>query len=142
MCLTDTSLYIYICVKHFGMANIKRETGWYFSSNIFFFVARQQFYASSLLRFRDHTLADTPQSHDSSGRVSCPSQRAIPNKTQQTQETDIHATGGIRTRNSSNQAAVSPRLSPRGYRDGSKICIDSLVFSLRGRPGRNQSPVM
>ena len=22
-CLTDTSLYIYICVKHFGMANIK-----------------------------------------------------------------------------------------------------------------------
>jgi len=21
--LTDTSLYIYICVKHFGMANIK-----------------------------------------------------------------------------------------------------------------------
>ena len=23
LCLTDTSLYIYICVKHFGMANIK-----------------------------------------------------------------------------------------------------------------------
>ena len=22
-CLTDTSFYIYICVKHFGMANIK-----------------------------------------------------------------------------------------------------------------------
>ena len=26
MCLTDTSLYIYICVKHFGMANIKFTT--------------------------------------------------------------------------------------------------------------------
>ena len=25
MCLTDTSLYIYICVKHFGMANIKEK---------------------------------------------------------------------------------------------------------------------
>jgi len=25
--LTDTSLYIYICVKHFGMANIKNEVG-------------------------------------------------------------------------------------------------------------------
>jgi len=24
LCLTDTSLYIYICVKHFGMANIKK----------------------------------------------------------------------------------------------------------------------
>ena len=23
MCLTDTSLYSYICVKHFGMENIK-----------------------------------------------------------------------------------------------------------------------
>jgi len=25
LCLTDTSLYIYICVKHFGMANIKKN---------------------------------------------------------------------------------------------------------------------
>jgi len=24
-CLTDTSLYIYICFKHFGMANIKQN---------------------------------------------------------------------------------------------------------------------
>ena len=24
MCLTDTSLYIYICVKHFGMTNFKK----------------------------------------------------------------------------------------------------------------------
>ena len=25
LCLTDTSLYIYTCVKHFGMANIKKK---------------------------------------------------------------------------------------------------------------------
>ena len=25
LCLTDTLLYIYICVKHFGMANIKKK---------------------------------------------------------------------------------------------------------------------
>ena len=25
LCLTDTSLYIYICVKHFRMANIKKK---------------------------------------------------------------------------------------------------------------------
>jgi len=24
--LTDTSFYIYICVKHFGMANIKKKS--------------------------------------------------------------------------------------------------------------------
>jgi hypothetical protein len=24
MCLTDTSVYIYICVKHFGIANFKK----------------------------------------------------------------------------------------------------------------------
>ena len=27
LCLTDTSLYIYICVKHFRMANIKYYCG-------------------------------------------------------------------------------------------------------------------
>jgi len=25
LCLTDTSLYIYICVKHFGIVNIKKK---------------------------------------------------------------------------------------------------------------------
>ena len=25
LCLADTSLYIYMCVKHFGMANIKEK---------------------------------------------------------------------------------------------------------------------
>jgi len=28
LCLTDTSLYIYICVKHFMMANIKKIMPW------------------------------------------------------------------------------------------------------------------
>jgi len=25
LCLADTSLYIYVCVKHFGMTNIKKQ---------------------------------------------------------------------------------------------------------------------
>ena len=37
----------------------------------------------------------------SSGRVMSPSQRSLPNNTQRSQETDIHAHGGIRTRNPS-----------------------------------------
>jgi hypothetical protein len=37
--------------------------------------------------------------------------------TQQSQETNIHAAGGIRTRNPSKQAAENPKLKPRGHRD-------------------------
>ena len=37
--------------------------------------------------------------------------------TQHSQETDIHAPGGIRARNPSKQAAEDPRLRPRGHWD-------------------------
>ena len=43
--------------------------------------------------------------------------RFLPDNTQHTQETDIHAPWGIRTHNSSNRAAAAPRLRPRGYWD-------------------------
>jgi len=36
-------------------------------------------------------------------------QRPLPDSTQQSQETDIRADGGIRTRNPSKQAAADPR---------------------------------
>jgi hypothetical protein len=49
--------------------------------------------------------------YDSSERVIGPSQRPVPDNTQHSQETDIHAPGGIRTRNPRNR----PR--PRGHRD-------------------------
>jgi len=39
-----------------------------------------------------------------------PSQRPLPDNTQQSQETDIHAPGGIRTRNPSKRAAAGPCL--------------------------------
>jgi len=38
-----------------------------------------------------------------------------PDNTQNSQETDIHSLGGIRTRN---RAATDPRLRLRGHRDG------------------------
>jgi hypothetical protein len=41
----------------------------------------------------------------------------LPNNTQQSQETDIHAPGGIRTNILSKQAAAESRLRPRGYWD-------------------------
>jgi len=54
--------------------------------------------------------------HDFSGRVISPSQRPLPDITQHSQQTDIHAHGGIRTHNLRRQAAASPRLRPRGDR--------------------------
>ena len=43
--------------------------------------------------------SDTPQSVGLLWTIEpCPSQRALPDNTQRSQETDIHASGGIRTR--------------------------------------------
>jgi len=46
------------------------------------------------------------------------SQRPLPENTQHLQQTNIHATGGIRTYNPSKRAAVDLRLRPRGQWDG------------------------
>ena len=51
------------------------------------------------------------QSHqDSSGRVISSSQRPLPHNTQQSQQTNIHGPGGIRTINLSRRAAADLRL--------------------------------
>jgi hypothetical protein len=48
--------------------------------------------------------------YESSGRVISPSQRPLPDNIQHSQQIDIHATGGIRTRNFNKRAAVDHRL--------------------------------
>jgi hypothetical protein len=55
--------------------------------------------------------------YDSSGRVISPTQRPLPDSTQHSQETDMHAHGGIGTRNPRKQSAADPRLRPRGNCD-------------------------
>jgi hypothetical protein len=60
---------------------------------------------------------DTAHLVDSSGRVITWTQKPLPDNTQHSQQTDIHAPGGIRTRNPSKRAAVDPRLRPRGHWD-------------------------
>jgi len=60
---------------------------------------------------------------DSPGRVINPSQRPLPDNTQHSQQTDIHAPGGIRTYNLSRRAAEDLRLRPRGCWDRLFICI-------------------
>jgi len=46
-----------------------------------------------------------------------PTQRPLPEKTQHSQQTDIRATGGIRSHNPIKRAATDPRLRPRGHWD-------------------------
>jgi len=49
------------------------------------------------------------------GRKIDPSQRPLPDITQHSQQTDIHAPGRIRIRTLSKRAATDPRLRPRGH---------------------------
>jgi len=66
------------------------------------------------MKFLDDTHLDTTRSVGLSGRVIGPSQkRPLPENTQNSQETDIYPTDGIRTRNPSKRAAADPRLRPR-----------------------------
>jgi hypothetical protein len=73
--------------------------------------------ASSFLRFRDHTqwhniVSRTP------GDDRSPRRRDLYlTNTQHSQQTNIHAPGGIRTCNPSRRAAVDPRLRPLGHWD-------------------------
>ena len=46
-----------------------------------------------------------------------PSQRPLPDNTQHSQQTNVHASSGIRTHNLSRRAAVDLRLRSRGYWD-------------------------
>jgi hypothetical protein len=71
--------------------------------------------SSSSFRFRDHTQTHHTRYSSSRGVIS-PSQRPLPDNTQQSQETGIHATGGIRTRNPRKRVAEDRRLRPRGHR--------------------------
>jgi hypothetical protein len=72
--------------------------------------------ASSFLRFLDHTKRRTTV-----GRTPWTSDqlviKTLPHITQQTQQTNIRVSGGIRTRNPSNRKAADPHLRPHRHPD-------------------------
>ena len=83
----------------------------------YYFFAQQPSVAQGLLLHevsRSHTTTHHSR-QDSSGRVISSSQRPLPDNTQHSQQTDIHAPGGIRTHNPSKRAAADLRLRPRGH---------------------------
>ena len=65
---------------------------------------------------------------DSSVRVISSSQRPLPDNTQQSQQTNIHAPRGIRTQNLIRRAAADLRLKPRGHWDRRKFVYFSQVM--------------
>jgi choline dehydrogenase-like flavoprotein len=85
--------------------------------------------ASSSTKFLDHaqrhaTVGRTPLNEWSVGS------RDLPDNSQHTQQTNIHATGGIRTHDRSRRAAVDQRLRQRGYWD--RLDSDLLILNYRG----------
>jgi len=60
-----------------------------------------------------HEVSRSPHNDASSGRVISSLQRPLPDNTQHSQKTDIHALGGIRTHNLSRWAATDLRLRRR-----------------------------
>ena len=69
--------------------------------------------------------------HTSPGRARVISRtlRPVPDNTQHSQQTDIHAPDGCRTRNPSKRAAANPRLIPRGHRDLICSCTSPVCLS-------------
>jgi hypothetical protein len=80
--------------------------------------------ASTLQTIR-HTLGRTPLNECSARRRG----RYLHN-TQQTQETNIHALSGIRTRDPSNRAAADIRLRKHGHRNRPWRCIGSRQYRI------------
>ena len=89
-----------------------------FLDPFFFYLAQQPPVGQGLLIHEvfQNTLNDPPQP-DPSGQVISSSQRPLPDNTQHSIETNIHAPGGIRTHNLSRRAASDLRLRPRGHWD-------------------------
>jgi hypothetical protein len=76
---------------------------------------------------RSHTVGHVTLSRTPLDEGSAPSQRPLTDSTQYLQETDLHCSGEIRTRNPSKQAGADVRLRPLGL----AVCIDENCTGLR-----------
>jgi len=115
---TGTNIYTYIYIYAL-----------FVFSFVFGATAPQWARASSFLMFLDHTQRRTTVGR-APGRVISSSQRPLPDKTRHTQETDVHAPGGIRTYNLSKRVAVDLRLRPHGHWDRWSAVKFALAVSL------------
>ena len=92
-----------------------------------------------MARIVDHTQRGIAVGRTPSGRVISSSQRPLPDNTQQSQQTNVHAPGWIRTHNPSRRAATDPRPRPLGHWDRRiflKIKIQFFTDATLRRQGR------
>jgi hypothetical protein len=67
--------------------------------------------------------------YESSGRQISPSQRPVPDNTQHSQETEIHVSSKIRTRNPNKRAASDLRLRPHGHLDRLNLQLSKFYWN-------------
>ena len=97
--------------------------------------------SSLLSRLHDHTQTLHTR-WDSSGRVISPSHTLLPGNTRHSKERDLHAPGGIRTRNPSKLTTSDPHLRPlatgnRSLRDNRVIIKKVALHSYKVKPASN-----
>ena len=113
-----TKVYVYLSViktTHFQIRAAIKDT--------FFFAVALRPNAGHGLLILEVSRSHTTTHHsrlDSCGRVISSSQRPLPDSIQHSQQTNIHAPGGIRTHDRSRRAAADLRLRPRGHWDRQK----------------------
>ena len=121
----------------FQISKISTSQNWSFKSQnqikvkiSFFFLRNSPVGHGLLIHMVSRAHSTTHHSRlDSSGRVISSLQRPLPDNAQHSQQTDIHAAGGIRTHNLSRRAAAGPPLRPRRHW-GSGHILSTNVFSL------------
>jgi hypothetical protein len=94
-----------------------------------FSMAQQPLVGQDLLIFEALKSRHTSFSKNPLWSSDQPDAETLPDNTQQSQETDIHVPGGIRTRNPNIRAAAYPRLRPRRHGDRHKLLR---AFTYRG----------
>ena len=120
-----TSLFIKICDTDFSLRHFQRTHYINFVTNqgedkgfvrllLLLFPVALRAMASSFLRFRDHKQRRIIVGRTPLEGVISSSQRPLPDNTQQS---NAHAPGGIRTHDRSRRAAADLRLRSRGYWD-------------------------
>ena len=114
--------YIAICPRTFSnhvwwslLMACRRYIQWYIS--YFKFNHKWLMFVSWYMRFLYHTQRQTTVSRIPLDEWSACSQRPLPDNTQHSKQTNIHAAGGIQTLDLRRRATTDLRLRPRGHWD-------------------------
>jgi len=112
-----TSTYTHTHIPVHTYITGHKSTYIYIYISFFFFVVLRPNAGHGLLILevsRSHTTTHHSR-YDSSGRVISSTQSPVPDKTQHSQQRDIHAPGEIRTNDLSKRVAADLHIRPRGY---------------------------